>query len=131
MLIDVDLDVLKNYLNVNKEKLKSKGITSVRARVENLVNVNPEINHDTLSNEIIKEFLAKYDGYEYTVHGLTEDDMRGIPEVKRIYEEMTSWEWLYQKSPDFNNELETRFDWGVIDIQVEVKGSKFFHFLGA
>jgi len=123
MLINVDLDVLKNYLNVNKQKLLSKGITSVRARVENLANVNPEINHDTLSNEIIKEFLNRYEGCEYTVTGLTEDDMKAIPEVKRIYEEMTSWEWLYQKSPDFTNELETRFAWGVVDIQVQVKGN--------
>jgi len=125
MLINVDLDVLQRYLNPNKQKLLSKGITSIRSRVENLSNINPSINHETLSTAIINEFLNTYKGYECIVKEYTELDMRNIPEVKKIYDEITSWEWIYQKTPDFTNEMETRFDWGVVDLMFEVKGGKF------
>ena len=127
-MIDVNLDVLQRYLNPNKQKLLSKGITSIRSRVENISNINPLINHETLSEAITNEFLSRYKGYECNVKEYTETDMRNIPEVKSIYDELTSWEWIYQKTPDFTNEMETRFDWGVIDLMFEVKGSKYFEF---
>ena len=34
------------YLNVNKEKLKSKGVASVRSRVTNLKEMNSDIDYD-------------------------------------------------------------------------------------
>ena len=37
---------IARYLNVNKEKLKSKGVSSVRSRVVNLKTLNTDINHD-------------------------------------------------------------------------------------
>ncbi len=125
MLINVDLDVLQRYLNPNKQKLLSKGITSIRSRVENLSSLNTSIHHDSFSNAIITEFLNRYESAEHTIEEYTEDNMREIPEVKKYHDEITSWEWIYQKTPDFTNEMETRFDWGVFDLMVEVKGSKF------
>jgi lipoate-protein ligase A len=122
MLINVNLDALQNYLNPNKLKLLSKGISSVRARVENMANVNPQINHETLSEAIIKEFIAHYGAQDYVVKDFSEEDMKDIPKIKEIYDQTTSWEWLYQKSPDFTDEMETRFDWGIIDITVQVQG---------
>ena len=124
MLINVDLDALQKYLSPNKLKLLSKGITSVRSRVENMTNINPNINHETLSEAVIREFIATHDAKDYVVKDFSEEDMKSIPKVKEIYDEMTSWEWLYQKSPDFTDEMETRFDWGIVDMSVQVKGGK-------
>ena len=122
MLINVDLDALQRYLNPNKLKLLSKGISSVRSRVENMVNINHKLNHELLCDSIIREFTDYHRGHADAIKNYTEEDMKQIPEIQRIYEELTSWEWLYQKSPDFTNEMETRFDWGVFDVQVQVKG---------
>ena len=131
MLIKVDLDALQRYLNPNKLKLLSKGISSVRSRVENMININPKLNHDLLCDSITREFTDYHRGHTDAIKDYTEEDMKQIPEIKKIYEELTSWEWLYQKSPDFTNEMETRFDWGIVDFQVQVKGgiSLISHFI--
>jgi lipoate-protein ligase A len=34
---------------------------------------------------------------------------------------LKSWNWLYGSSPDFKNNLETRFTWGIIDIYFDVE----------
>lgn len=62
MLIDVSFDEVQKYLNPNKEKLKSKGVDSVKSRIENLVNLNSNINHSTLSDAIAEEFKNYYKG---------------------------------------------------------------------
>lgn len=46
MLFDVDFTSLEKYLSPSKKKLLSKGVDSVRARVLNLCEINPEINYD-------------------------------------------------------------------------------------
>lgn len=130
MLIDVNLDVLQKYLNVNKQKLLSKGISSVRARVENMKNMNPDITHEALCEAIIVEFVNAYEGFSHSVQEYTEQDLIQIPKVKQIYQEITSYDWIYQRTPDFTNEMETRFDWGVIDMMVEVKDGKRFNLVG-
>ena len=34
---------------------------------------------------------------------------------------MVSWDWIYGNTPNFTNNLEKRFDWGILDIYFEVK----------
>ncbi|MTK11235.1 MAG: lipoate--protein ligase, partial [Clostridiaceae bacterium] len=43
ILIDTDINKLGSYLQVSKEKIQSKGIDSVQARVVNLKNLNKDI----------------------------------------------------------------------------------------
>jgi lipoate-protein ligase A len=45
LLLNADLSRLANYLNPDKKKLQAKGITSVRGRVANLVELLPGITH--------------------------------------------------------------------------------------
>jgi lipoate-protein ligase A len=53
MLVDIDLSIMKEYLNPHKEKLKSKGIESVVSRCINLKEKHPSIQHSSLSQAII------------------------------------------------------------------------------
>lgn len=48
MLLSVNSDNVKNYLNPNKEKLKSKGVDSVLSRIMNLTTIKPELDHTLL-----------------------------------------------------------------------------------
>lgn len=45
MLLNVDTESVKRYLNPNKEKLKSKGIESVVSRITNLSEIKPDLDH--------------------------------------------------------------------------------------
>ncbi len=52
MLFNVNTDSVKNYLNPNKEKLKSKGVDSVVSRIMNINEIKPELNHEIFINSL-------------------------------------------------------------------------------
>ena len=60
MLFSVNSESVKNYLNPNKEKLKSKGVDSVVSRILNINEINPGLNHNIFIKELEKEFTNFY-----------------------------------------------------------------------
>lgn len=117
LMINVDINALPKYLNPNKAKLQSKGITSVASRVQNLKNSNPEITHETLCNAIAEEF-KKANNADCEIENVTEKELLNIPAIKETYEKLKDWNWRYGTTPHFNHHLETRFDWGIMDVHI-------------
>lgn len=117
LLIKADLAKLGNYLNPSKKKLESKGIKSARARVTNLSDINAEINHDTLTREVIKEF-CRYYGVQPEVETLNYDFLKSVPKVNNYYNELKDWDWLYGKTPKFNHQFDERFSWGGVEVHI-------------
>lgn len=60
ILFNVSTEALKQYLNPNKAKLQSKGITSVIARVMNLNEKHPQLNHELFCAALEKRFVEHY-----------------------------------------------------------------------
>ena len=60
LLLDADLSRLANYLNPDKKKLQAKGITSVRGRVTNLVELLPNITHEKICHALREAFFTYY-----------------------------------------------------------------------
>ena len=60
LLLNADLSRLANYLNPDQKKLKAKGITSVRGRVANLVELLPGITHQHICEAIQEAFFSHY-----------------------------------------------------------------------
>jgi len=116
MMINVDKTAILKYLNPHKAKLQSKGIESVTSRVINLTEVDSSMNHDKFTEAIRASFLKEYPDAEY----LEMADMP--PEVESIASEYLEWNWRYGESPHFSHELETRFEWGLLDIHMQVEG---------
>jgi len=56
IMIDVDVWKLSRYLNVPEDKLKSKGVDSVRSRVGNLKDFLPEITIREVKDQILNAF---------------------------------------------------------------------------
>ena len=117
LLINTDLTRLSNYLNPSKKKLESKGIKSTRARVTNLSEINADINHDSLTKEIIKEFCRFYEA-EAEVETLNYEFLKSVPKVNEYYNELKDWNWLYGKTPKFNHQFDERFTWGSVDVHI-------------
>ncbi len=118
LLIDADLSKLGNYLNPSKKKLESKGIKSVRARVTNLKECNPEINHETICSAIIEEFKSHY-GTECEVELLDHDYLKSVAHLNDYYEKLKDWNWRFGETPKFNHFLEERFTWGGIEAHID------------
>ncbi|WP_352259200.1 lipoate--protein ligase [Psychrobacter sp. TB55-MNA-CIBAN-0194] len=125
LLVNANMQKLSDYLNPHPLKLKAKGIKSVRARVANLVEFNKDINHDTLSDAIIEAFCEYYRDKDYgdtaPVEALDEASLTKQPSLHKYYQQMADWDWRFGKTPEFTHHIETRFDWGIIDLHLDVK----------
>ena len=53
ILLNVDVERMNRYLNPNKLKLISKGVDSVRSRVVNLLQIDPNLSVDSIYNSVI------------------------------------------------------------------------------
>lgn len=120
LLVNANMQKLGDYLNPHPLKLKAKGIKSVRARVANLVEFNDAINHETLSEAIIEAFCEYY-GETAPVEQLDEASLAKQPTLNAYYQQMADWDWRFGKTPEFSHHIETRFDWGIMDVHMDVK----------
>lgn len=120
LLISADLTKLANYLNPNPKKLESKGIQSVRSRVENLSTLNQTINHHSLSEAIIQEFFTEY-GVRTEIEKLNDLQLKSIPELDRYYQELKDWNWRFGETPHFSQRMDEKFSWGYVDVHLNAE----------
>ncbi len=119
LLLNADLSRLSQYLNPNKKKLESKGITSVRARVTNLAELNPEITHDNICKKIIEEFFNHYQT-ECEIEMLDHEFLKTIPRLNEHFLKMADWNWRFGEAPKFTHQMSERFAWGTMDVHLDV-----------
>ncbi|MCZ2118806.1 lipoate--protein ligase [Levilactobacillus brevis] len=128
LMLDVDQDVIAHALNVPEDKMKSKGIKSVRSRVTNLKPyLAPEYQNltvpefrDTLLKELfqVKDLKAIADK-EVTIN---DDEKVAIDKIYNDY--YNNWDWVYGNSPEFTVKKRQHFTAGTIDARLLVEGGK-------
>ena len=122
LLFDTKLDRLEGALKVKRDKYESKGIKSVRSRV---TNIKPYLKEDIGIDgfkEILLRTIFQVEGKEAEEYLLGQDQLR---EIKDLYEKKySSWEWNYGKSPKFTFKNYKRYDFGSLDVRVQVKAGK-------
>lgn len=107
ILVNADLTKLSNYLCVSKEKMRSKGIDSVRARVCNLCELSSGLTVEAMRRLVIESFIEEYGAAsEYVFDGTS------LAEVEERRERLASWEWRFGKTPQFDFETDKRFSFG-------------------
>lgn len=107
ILVNADLAKLSNYLCVSKEKMRSKGIDSVRARVCNLCELSSGLTVEAMRRLVIESFIEEYGAAsEYVFDGTA------LAEVEERRERLASWEWRFGKTPQFDFETDKRFSFG-------------------
>ncbi|KRM58793.1 lipoate-protein ligase A [Secundilactobacillus malefermentans DSM 5705 = KCTC 3548] len=128
LMLDVDLDVVTHALNVPEDKIKSKGIKSVRSRVTNLKPyLSPEYQ-DLAVPEFRDTILKKLYGVDDVAqiadkeYQLTQEDEAAIEDLVTKY--YHNWEWVYGSSPEFTVKKRQHFDAGTIDARILVKSGK-------
>jgi len=116
IMMDVDSGMLERYLRVSPEKLKGKGVDSVRARVVNLKEYCPELTADLLALKLETAFAEAYDLPLYEILDLD----FGMEEIRKDEAFFASKEWNYGRNLPFSNSITGRFDWGGIEILLNV-----------
>lgn len=119
LLINADMSKLGTYLNPNLKKLQSKGITSVRARVANLIDLNSEITHELLCERIIESFFNYY-GATCPVEILDNEYLKTIPALNEYFLKLSDWNWRFGEAPQFNHQMTERFAWGMMEVHLDV-----------
>ena len=126
LMIDVDKNMLSAYLNVDKEKYESKGVDSVKSRVCNLKDLNPDITVEAMTKAMTEAFERIYGKkalvYEYgkSISGglqmeLSDEDKKKIAEDAAFF---ASDEWLFKNNIKFNVRFQKRFDFGELDLRL-------------
>jgi lipoate-protein ligase A len=116
LLLHVDMQNLSRYLNVSGEKLRSKGVDSVRARVVNLADYCPEVTAALMKEKLIAAFAEVYGQPPQKIETEKLDRER----IETLRARFSSWEWIYGPKIPFTFEAERRFAWGNILVQLQV-----------
>ncbi|WP_410015000.1 lipoate--protein ligase [Sodalis sp. C49] len=120
LLLNADLDRLALYLNPDVKKLQAKGISSVRARVANLVEVLPAIEHHQLCRYLSDAFSQWY-GEPVMPEIISPDKVPDLPGFAAQFAKQSSWEWNFGQAPAFSHTLDARFAWGGVELHMDME----------
>lgn len=118
LLFDTDLDIMQKVLNVNPEKMASKGVKSVSSRVTNIADHLPK----PLSIQDLQDALIQAVSEYWPLEPARELTLEEKERVNQLAgNKYRLWEWNYGQSPQYNLQRNRRYPWGQIDIRLEVK----------
>lgn len=120
LLFDVDMSVLGQALKVSKDKIESKGIKSVRARVTNIVDhLSDKITVQEFSDAILAQMKEEYP--EMDEYVLSDAELSEIQAMRD--NQFTTWDWTYGKAPEYTIERGVRYPAGKITTYANVENS--------
>ena len=123
LLVNVNMEKLSRYLTPPKAKLEAKGVASVRSRVANLTEFVPELTCDALRKYMAQAFSKVY-GLPYCVKEL---DLEADKIIEEDRNTLSSWDWLFGSRLPFSFSCERKFDWGWIQLQLQVESGHVLH----
>ena len=116
LLFDCNMDILQKVLMPDPEKIRSKGIKSVRARVMNLCTLFPGCSMD--------EFIGRFaSALQSRVAGcvLEEVPEKFIAEAEKLAaEKYRTWEWNYGTNIAYSFTNSRRFSSGRVGVQFNI-----------
>jgi lipoate-protein ligase A len=124
ILVNADMSKLASALNVSREKLESKGVKSVRARVINLQELNPKLTVSQIKECLFQSFCEEYK--QDTVQKIEID--LSEPEWQEKINKYRSRDWVWGQNPNFSNNVRARFEWGEVEVNYEVKSEQIVDF---
>ena len=116
LLFDVDMSVLGQALKVSKDKIESKGIKSVRARVTNIVD---HLSVQEFSDAILAQMKEEYP--EMDEYVLSDAELSEIQAMRD--NQFATWDWTYGKAPEYTIERGVRYPAGKITTYANVENS--------
>ncbi|HWS28663.1 MAG TPA: lipoate--protein ligase [Clostridia bacterium] len=119
LLVHVDMGKLGKYLAPSEDKLRAKGVDSVRARVCNLTDFVPCLTIEDVKSAVISAFER-----EYGATSLLSEGELDLAAVERLTQKHASREWRLGATPAFDMELYTRFPWGGLELALSFSHGK-------
>lgn len=118
IMVDVDAGKLSRYLNVSPQKLASKGVSSVRARVVNLSELCPALTVEQMKSALVEAFGCIYG---LTPQRLDEERFDRLA-IEQLRARNAAWEWNFGRRLPMSVSWEGRFLWGELELALDVDG---------
>ena len=115
LLFNSDLSVLSSVLNVDEEKIRSKGIKSTRSRVINL--------SELIGKSDVAEFIELIAGFVERKYGVTRCDAPDNESIDALCRRNSSEEWIYparELVSRYGVRKKKRYDFGIVDIYLDM-----------
>lgn len=120
LMFNSEIEHVVSALNVSEEKIKSRGIKSIRSRVANISEfLTEEITMDEFKELILRYIFEVDDVKDVPRYELTEEDWNNVHEISK--QRYQNWDWNFGKSPAFNVKKSHKFDSGLLDVRLDVK----------
>ena len=120
LMFDVDTSVLADALKVSKDKIESKGIKSVRARVTNINDELPQKMDVLAFRDALLEQVKK-ENPDMTEYKFSEAELERIKQSEK--EQFGNWDWIYGAAPEYTIKRSVRYPAGKITIYANVEKS--------
>ncbi len=120
LLFSADLSVLAQALNPDPEKIKSKGIASIRARVANLSEWMPRTMDVEMFLDALRTGMAAHFGEEFHAPSPT----LSARAESLANEKYRTWDWNYGSTLRYTFENTRRFAGGRVGIGMNIEGNK-------
>lgn len=118
LLYSADLSRLAGALKVDPEKIKAKGIKSVRNRVGNIADfLDAKLTAPEFMNYIESRVAAETGA---TVSELPHEYKIGIRKLADL--KYSTWEWNFGKSKEYSSEKKKRYDFGTVEVKLRLDG---------
>lgn len=117
LLISGDMSDLAHYLKPKPAKLQKHGVASVRSRVVNLSELNPEITPESIVTRLKEAFESEYSEISEV---LEFSEIIKKPEVRALHDHFASDEWKYGRWKTFTAQRSGQFDWGGVELALTV-----------
>lgn len=119
LMLASEIENVVAALNVSLDKIKSKGVKSIRSRVANISEFLAEpITMEEFKRKLLVSIFGGEDIPEYE---LSEADWAAVRQLAD--ERYRSWDWNYGKSPAFNIRKTGRLEGiGTFDVRLDVAG---------
>lgn len=120
LMLDSEIENVVKALNVNKAKIESKGIKSIRSRVANIAEfLDKKITIEKFKELILKHVFDVDDIKDVPQYELTKEDWDNVYKISE--DRYQKWDWNYGKSPSFNYKKSHKFPSGLLDVRLDVK----------
>ncbi len=117
ILFNSNLSLIQELLNIDKEKIASKGVKSVMSRVTNIKEyANQDVTIEFLKHVLLKSFSKEEDFKTIELTDVQLDEVKKI--AKEKYE---TWEWNYGNSINSTYTNSKRFENGKIEVKMVIE----------
>jgi lipoate-protein ligase A len=128
LLINSDMGKISKYLTVDTDKLKAKGVKSVKSRVCNLSEYREDLSIDMMEEAMQKVFIDRADELKGKAGSISRRELKvsDLPsaEIEKGRKRFSSFDWIFGKPIFFQKALSRRFDWGNIELLLDTDRGK-------